>query len=239
MIEKVSRTYPVLDKGFVRLVEMMGSDQAVVDTARVSFGGTSKGPEADKKLLFYLMEHDHSTPFEHIVFRFHVKLPIFAARQWMRHRMASYSEISARYTETPDEFYIPKEWRVQDTKNKQGSVKDDKLENELLSREMKLICDESYNFYKRFLAKGVSREMARMVLPVNMYTQFYWAVNARSLMNFIKLRSGSGAQFEIQRYAEVHSLILQDKCPWTYEAFMKFGMKGGDNVLTDPTVATV
>lgn len=223
----------------MRLVEMMGNDQAVVDTARVSFGGTSKGPVADKKLLFYLMEHQHSTPFEHIVFRFHVKCPIFVARQWMRHRMASYSEVSARYTETPDEFYIPTEWRVPDTENKQGSIKSDKLENELLSREMKLICDESYNFYKRFLAKGVSREMARMVLPVNMYTQFYWAVNARSLMNFIKLRADTHAQLEIQKYAEAHATIFKEKCPWTYEAFTKFSRKGAHNAVEESTLESM
>lgn len=224
----------VLDKGFVRLVDFMGGDQSVVDSARVSYGGVSKGPEQDKKLLFYLMEHDHSTPFEHTVFKFHVKAPIFVARQWMRHRMASYSEVSYRYTETPDEFYIPTEWRIQDTKNKQSSVASSFLEDELLSKELQLICNESYNFYKRFLSRGVSREMARIVLPVNMYTQFYWSVNARSLMNFIRLRADPSAQEEIRKYAEAHVEFFEEKCPWTYEAFLDFGWKGKTNVPNVP-----
>lgn len=229
----------VLDKGFVKLVDFMGGDKSAVDGARVSYDGKSKGPEADKKLLFYLMEHDHSTPFEHTVFKFHVKAPIFVARQWMRHRMASYSEISYRYTETKDEFYIPTEWRVQDTKNKQGSTMDPTLENELLSKELMLICNESYSFYKRFLDRGISREMARMVLPVNMYTQFYWAVNARSLMNFINLRADATAQFEIRKFAEAHASIFEEKCPWTYEAFLKYGWKGKNDVLTNNSLAAL
>lgn len=221
----------VLDKGFVRLVDFMGGDQSVVEGARVSYAGKSKGADADKKLLFYLMEHDHSTPFEHTVFKFHVKAPIFVARQWMRHRIASYSEISYRYTETKDEFYFPTEWRIQDTKNKQGSTIDPTLENELLTKELMLICNETYNFYQRFLKKGISREMARMMLPVNMYTEFYWAVNGRSLMNFINLRADVTAQLEIRKYAEAHAVIFREKCPWTYEAFLKFGWKGKNDVL--------
>lgn len=229
----------VLDKGFVKLVDFMGGDQSVVEGARVSYAGKSKGLEMDKKLLFYLMEHDHSTPFEHTVFKFHVKTPIFVARQWMRHRIASYSEISYRYTETKDEFYIPTEWRTQDTKNKQGSVMDPTLENELLSKELMLICNESYSFYKRFLDKGISREMARIMLPVNMYTEFYWAVNSRSLMNFINLRADVTAQFEIRKYAEAHALVFKEKCPWTYEAFLKFGWEGKNDVLDGTHISTI
>ena len=217
----------VLDKGFVKLIESMGDDMSIVNAARVSYAGTSKGPEKDKKLLLYLMEHRHESPFEHVIFKFHVKAPIFVVRQWMRHRIASYSEVSARYTETPDEFYVPTEWRRQDTVDKQGSIKDVTLENELLSQELKLICDESFNFYKRFLSKGVSREMARFVLPLNTYTQFHWVVNARSLMNFLTLRADSHAQWEMRQYAEAHGLMFKGLCPWTWEAFLKFGWPEG------------
>lgn len=229
----------VLDKGFVRLVDFMGGDQAVVEAARVSYAGVSKGPEKDKKLLFFLMEHNHGTPFEQTVFKFHVKTPIFVARQWMRHRMASYNEISYRYTETKEEFYIPTEWRVQDDKNKQSSKIDSSLENELLSSELKLICNESYSFYQRFLKKGISREMARMMLPVNMFTQFYWTVNSRSLMNFINLRADVDAQYEIRQYAEAHAQFFKLKSPWTYEAFLKLGWKGKNDVLDDTSQPTL
>jgi thymidylate synthase (FAD) len=221
----------ILDKGFVKLVDIMGDDKAIAAAARVSYSGVSKGDDQDKKLLFYLMKHRHGSPFEHVIFKIHVKAPLFVTRQWMRHRIASYNEISYRYTETPDEYYIPTVWRKQDSTNKQGSVSDESLQHELLSQELKLICDESFNFYKRFLAKGVAREMARVILPVNVYTQFYWVVNARSLMNFINLRADNHAQEEMRKYAEAHAQIFQTVCPWTYEAFMKYGWEGESNVL--------
>lgn len=221
---------PVLDKGFIRLVEKMGTDSSIVEAARVSYAGISKGPEKDKKLLFYLMEHKHMSPFEQVTFKFHVKAPIFVARQWFRHRIGSFNEISARYTEVKDEFYSPGIFRAQDTKNKQGSVP-----AQLNHLSCKMILDaanvDSYLRYKYLLEAGVAREMARMVLPVNMYTEWYWVVNVRSLLNFINLRADVHAQEEIRQYADILGKILKDECPWTFEAFMKYEWKGTSNSL--------
>lgn len=216
----------VLDKGFVRLVDFMGGDQGVVDSARVSYGGKSKGAEADKKLIAYLLKHKHETPFEHAVFKFHVKTPIFVMRQWIRHRMASYNEISARYTEVKDDFYVPSRWRAQDVKNKQGSVAAPALDHAALTKRFQTQVDEALACYKDLLAAGVAREMARMVLPVNLYTEFYWTVNARSLMNFITLRADAHAQWEIQQYGEAMAKYFRDEMPWSYEAFLRYSWRG-------------
>lgn len=213
--------YPVLDKGFVELVDFMGGDQRAVDSARVSFGGTSKGEDRDRKLIQYLLAHNHISPFEHSVFQFHVKCPIFVARQWMRHRIASYNEISARYTEVKEEFYIPETFRAQDTINKQGSVAGAKLDNARLLDIYTKSIKASYAAYSEMLKAGVAREMARLTLPVAQYTQFHWSVNARSLMNFLSLRLDGHAQYEIRVYAEAIRRIFREKMPWTWEAFKK------------------
>ena len=220
------KTLPVLDKGFVRLVEWMGGDQGVVDSARVSYGGKSKGEDADRKLIGYLMKHSHMTPFEHSVFKFHVACPIFVMRQWIRHRMASYNEVSARYTEVKDEFYIPTRWRAQDLKNKQGSVAAPALDHGALTAAFEGNMKDALAAYRKMLAQGVAREMARMVLPVNLYTEFYWTINARSLMNFITLRADVHAQWEIQQYGEALAGIFAEKMPWTWDAFLVHGWKG-------------
>jgi thymidylate synthase (FAD) len=221
-------TIPVLDKGFVRLVDFLGGDMAVVQGARVSFGQESKGAERDRKLIHYLMKHEHGTPFEMAVFKFHVKAPIFVARQWFRHRVGSYNEISYRYVEVQDEFYVPSELRAQDTKNKQASFAGG-FSDEAQARGRALI-EEAYQAahqkYEELLALGVARELARIVLPVGLYTQFYVAYNARSLMNFVRLRTGAGAQHEIRRYAEAMAQIFKEKMPWTYEAFEQYVLKG-------------
>ncbi|MEK7389262.1 MAG: FAD-dependent thymidylate synthase [Elusimicrobiota bacterium] len=220
----------VLDKGFVRLVDFMGGDQGVVDAARVSYGGTSKGPEADKKLISYLLKHSHMTPFEHAVFKYHVSAPIFVARQWFRHRFAAYNEISFRYTEVKDYFYMPSIWRCQDKKNKQGSTATAALDHDALNAMFQSQIDAALNTYKKMLSLGVAREMARMVLPVNLYTEFYWTVNARSLMNFVSLRADAHAQWEIQQYGEALARSFKELMPWTYEAFVRDAWKG-DNPL--------
>ncbi len=217
--------YNVLDKGFVRLVDFMGGDQRAVESARVTFGSESKGEGKDKKLVEYLLAHAHHSPFEHSVFQFHVKLPIFVARQWMRHRMASYNEVSARYTEVREEFYIPAEFRVQDKINRQGSVKSGTLDNRQLLEIYEKSLDASYAAYRSLLENGVAREMARMVLPVAQYTQFHWTVNARSLMNFLSLRMDAHAQMEIQEYAKAIAEIFKARMPWTWEAFIKTNAK--------------
>ena len=221
-VKKNKKTlYPVLDRGFVKLVDFIGGDQRAVDSARVSFGSTSKGEERDRKLIGYLLAHNHISPFEHSVFQFHIKCPIFVARQWMRHRIASYNEVSARYTEVKDEFYIPETFRAQDTINKQGSVAGVKLDNARLLKIYTGSIKASYAAYNELLGAGVAREMARMALPVAQYTQFHWSVNARSLMNFLDLRLDAHAQYEIRRYAEALQEIFRDKMPWTWEARKK------------------
>jgi len=222
---------PVLDKGFVRLVDSMGGDAGVVDAARVSYGGQSKGAEADKKLIAYLLQHSHLTPFEHAVFKFHVSAPIFVARQWFRHRFAAYNEISFRYTEVKDEFYIPSAWRVQDRKNKQGSVPAPDLDQAALTAAFSKQVDAALGAYREMISAGVAREMARMILPVNLYTQFYWTVNARSLINFLSLRADSHAQWEIQQYAEALAAVFAEKMPWTWSAFLAYAWKGESPAL--------
>jgi thymidylate synthase (FAD) len=219
--------YKILDKGFLRLVDMMGDDYAAVKAARVSYGKGIKTPEKDKNLIFYLMEHGHETPFEHIVFTFHVKAPIFVARQWFRHRIGSFNEASLRYTELKDEFYIPDHVRKNVVEDKQKAIRVD--EEQLKQKALDLIesaIENSYKVYKELLEMGVAREMARIVLPMSSYTQFYWTVNARSLMNFLNLRADSHAQWEIQQYALNIANIFKEKCPWTFEAFLKFAYKG-------------
>lgn len=215
----------VLDKGFIRLVDFMGGDNRVVSSARVSFGAVSKGEEQDKRLIKYLLEHAHHTPFEHCYFQFHICCPIFVARQWMRHRWGSYNEVSARYTQVKDEFYIPSQFRGQDTKNKQGSVPTSSLDQAALIKLYEDSVEASYAAYKKLIEAGVAREMARGVLPVCQYTQFYWSVNARSLLNFLSLRTDKHAQWEIRVYADAIAKIFQEKMPWSWEAFENLSRK--------------
>ena len=222
----------VLDRGFVRLVDFMGGDLAVVQSARVSYAAESKGEEADRKLINYLLKNDHMTPFEQSVFKFHVSCPIFVMRQWIRHRMASYNEISGRYTEVKDEFYIPTVWRGQDVKNKQGSVAAN-VPHEELTRLLDSQVRACYETYQKLLKLGVAREMARMILPLNGYTQFYWTINARSLMNFISLRADIHAQWEIQKYAEALASFFEGKMPWTFSAFLGHVWKGVNPILDE------
>ncbi|MGH9899578.1 MAG: FAD-dependent thymidylate synthase [Pyrinomonadaceae bacterium] len=217
----------VLDKGFVRLVDFMGGDGAVVQGARVSFGQESKGEERDRKLIDFLMKNEHGTPFEMAIFKFHVKAPIFVARQWFRHRIGSYNEISYRYVEVEDEFHLPTNLRVQDTRNKQSSIAGgfSEEEHEQGRQIIESAYREAHARYKKLLELGVARELARIVLPVGMYTQFYVAYNARSLMNFIRLRTGKGAQAEIRAYAEALGIFFKDRMPWTYDAFERYVLK--------------
>ena len=215
----------VLDKGFVKLVDFMGGDQRAVQSARVTFGSLTKGEEKDKKLIEYLMAHGHNSPFEHSVFQFHIKCPIFVARQWMRHRMASYNEISARYTEVTEEFYTPKAFRAQDKINRQGSTASPELDQPGMLAVYENSVKVSYRAYKELLKAGAAREMARIALPVSQYTQFYWSVNARSLLNFLALRMDAHAQSEIRDYASAISEIFNEKMPWTWEAFLKLHAK--------------
>jgi len=208
----------ILDRGFVELIDMMGNDLSAVRAARVSFDMGLKDEERDKHLIEYLMKHGHETPFEHIVFTFHVKAPIFVARQWFRHRIASYNELSGRYSKLSYEFYIPSPERLNGYKTT--------IPPEQVTEKISEIVDKAYRTYLELVESGVPREMARIVLPLNLYTRFFWTVNARSLMNFLNLRADSHAQWEIQQYALAIARIFKEKCPWTFEAFLKYAYKG-------------
>ena len=214
---------PIHNEGFLRLVEVMGDDHAVVRAARVSYGEESKGDEADRRLVNYMMEHEHGTPFEHINFTFHIKCPLFVARQWMRHRIGSFNEISGRYVQISDGFYQPDVWRANvNPRNKQDSSAHDwgsdldEIE-EIFTHTIEN-ADEAYNL---LLQLGVAREQARIVMPLATYTEFYWTVNARSLFNFIRLRISPDAQKEIRDYAEVLLEIGEETAPWSFAAFRK------------------
>lgn len=211
----------LLDKGYLELQETMGSDLSIVNAARVSYLGESKGADADKKLLFYLMREDHGTPFEMVEFKFRVKAPLFVSKQWMRHRVGwSYNEVSRRYTSEELDFYIPTEWRYQSEDNKQASA--GTFKDRSFTQLIREDAEESLNIYYMLLEGNVAREMARMVLPQNMYTTFIAKCNARSMMHFIKLRGDSHAQHEIQVYAFALAKVLKEILPWTYEAFRKY-----------------
>lgn len=211
-------TIPVLDFGFVRYVDHMGSDQRIIEAARVSYRSPSKGEEADKKLLQYLYKNKHTSPFEMAKVTLNIKLPIFVMRQYVRHRMQNLNEVSARYTELPNEFYIPTKWRAQDTKNKQGSVEAD-LPHAELSKCLQGCCSDAYVVYNALLDRGVAREMARMVLPVNIYTEIYSCWDLKNLLHFITLREDAHAQAEIQEYGRAIKHICTALFPWTMEAY--------------------
>ncbi len=201
----------ILDKGYVELIDSYGGDFAAARAARISYMSKSD-PLKDKKLIDFLMEHGHETPFEHIVFTFKIKAPLFVARQWFRHRISSFMERSGRYTEFEAEFYVPT--------SKRAKGQEKTMENAFKS---------AFETYKFLLSKGVKREVARAVLPMSLYTQWYWSVNARSLMNFLNLRADMHAQEEIRLYAIAIAKFFKQECPWTYESFVKHSYKG--NIL--------
>jgi thymidylate synthase (FAD) len=216
----MSHIFPI-DDGFVRLVDSMGDDKSVVRAARVSYGKESKGEEADRKLIQYLMEHNHGTPFEHIVFTFHVRCPIFVARQWFRHRIGSFNEISGRYTELDTGFFVPTALRENQNDNHQASIEGDFSDEEIESmmREWNYALEIVEDTYNSLLEKGLAREQARAILPVGTYTEFYWTVNLRSLFNFITLRTAEDAQAEMRQYANVVQFIAEEKAAWCFEAY--------------------
>ena len=219
----------VLDKGFVILVDYMGDDRSAVKAARVSHGKDISTEERDKNLISYLMKHGHLSPFEHITFTFHVKAPIFVVRQWFRHRIGmSPNEMSRRYTsKNANEFYVPQHIRIEDPTDKQSSIKheDENTKNEAL-KIIQETYTQVYNAYESLLKLGVAREMARIVLPVGEYTEFYLTTNARALMHFLDLRASTHAQWEIQEYAKALAQVFKKLCPWTYEAYLKYEYKG-------------
>tara|TARA_B100000029_G_C17515973_1_gene938052 strand:+ start:583 stop:1527 length:945 start_codon:yes stop_codon:yes gene_type:complete len=235
---------PVLDHGFVRVVDYMGSDTAIVQAARVSYGAGTKQSRQDAGLIRYLLRHSHTTPFEMCEIKFHIKLPIFVARQWIRHRTANVNEYSARYSILDNEFYVPaaEHLAAQSTSNRQG--RGETLKGQEAKRVLELLrgdAIQAYNHYQEMLnedingetlasnRQGLARELARMNLSLNFYTQWYWKVDLHNLLNFLWLRSDDHAQYEIRAYANVMLETLKRWVPLTYEAFADYRI-GGANI---------
>src|ERR687885_273368 len=217
----------VLDHGFVRLDDCMADDLSVVNAARVSFARRKEAmDESDEGLIRFLLREKHGTPFEHNSFRFHVRAPIFVAREWFRHRVGSFNEFSMRYARATDDFYVPEPEDVRTQVGKPGAYTFDPVDAELAeaTREaLRDVYDQAYATYERLVERGVAREVARAVLPVGAYTEFYWTVNARALMNFVSLRAAETAQREIRRYAEAVETLFAERMPVTHEAFVANG----------------
>ena len=229
--------HQLLDHGFVRVVDYMGDDAAIVQAARVSYGKGTKQVNQDRGLIHYLMRHWHSTPFEMCEIKFHVKLPIFVARQWIRHRTANVNEYSARYSVLNKEFYIPKRENLgpQSAQNHQGRAGE--LSDDEAARVMELLkndAEQCYDHYEEMMNEnaagevldedktGLARELARMNLNLNYYTEWYWKIDLHNLMHFLRLRADSHAQYEIQVYAEVMTEILKKWCPIAHEAYEEY-----------------
>lgn len=235
--EELYKPYPVLDHGFVRVVDYMGNDVSVVQAARVSYGKGTKQVNEDRSLINYLMRHRHTTPFEMAEIKLHVKLPIFVARQWIRHRTASVNEYSARYSILDREFYIPnaENLAAQSGTNRQG--RDGNLSPEEAQIALGILKATSETAYEDYLAlmnlnddgtvrrddfQGLTRELARANLNVSFYTQWYWKTNLHNLMHFLELRADPHAQYEIRVYADVILNILRKWVPLTFEAFSEY-----------------
>jgi thymidylate synthase (FAD) len=218
------QSIPVLDHGFVRLDDAMADDLSVVNGARVSFARRKEEMDAsDEGLIRFLMRDRHGSPFEHNAFRFHIRCPIFVAREWFRHRIGSFNEFSLRYAKATDDFYVPDADDVRSQVGKPGAYSFEPVTAELAEEtreQLKAVYDQAYDTYNRLVEQGVARELARSVLPVGAYTQFYWTVNARALMNFISLRNSEFAQLEIRRYAEAVERFFEQKMPVTHAAFV-------------------
>ena len=215
---------PVLDHGFVRLDDAMADDLSVVNGARVSFARhKTEMDDSDAGLIRFLMRERHGTPFEHNSFRFHIRAPIFVAREWFRHRVGSFNEFSMRYAKATDDFYVPGPDDVRSQVGKPGAYSFEPVEPDIAEttrEEMRAVYEAAFSAYERLVELGVARELARSVLPVGAYTEFYWTVNARALMNFLSLRNSETAQREIRRYAEAAEQFLAEKMPITYAAFV-------------------
>jgi thymidylate synthase (FAD) len=214
----------VLDHGFVRLDADMASDLAVVNGARVSFARhKTEMDEQDAGLIRFLMRERHASPFEHAVFRYHVRAPIFVVREWVRHRWSSFNEFSLRYAKATDDFYVPEAEDVRTQVGKPGAYSFEPVDDELAERtrdELREVYDHAFETYERLVEAGVARELARSVLPVGAYTEFFWTVNARALMNFVSLRAAETAQREIRRYADAVEQFFATKMPVTHAAFV-------------------
>jgi thymidylate synthase (FAD) len=225
----LDRKFDVLDQGFVKLVDYMGDDARICEAARVSYGEGTKTVSDNKSLIDFLLRNQHTSPFEKVIFEFHIKLPIFVARQFIRHRTARVSEISGRYSIMKDEFYIPEEYNIrqQSKVNRQcsGYCLDRTKAAKIVSK-LKTATGCAYAAYEQNLNDGVSREIARISLPLNIYTEWYWQIDLHNLMNFLKLRMAKDAQFEIQEYANVIANIASRVCPIAMDAFIEHVLQG-------------
>ena len=229
MTQVLEEAIKCLDKGFVRLVDSMGGDDAIVQAARVSYGqGTSKVSQ-DRGLIRYLMRHRHTTPFEMVEFKFHCKMPIFVARQWVRHRTANINEYSLRYSEARDEFYFPDPEHIQfqSALNKQGRSGEVPLElKQKVLDYFKEISERSFTMYQELNEAGIARELARSLLPVNIYTEWYWKNDLHNLLHFIGLRSDSHAQYEIRVYSDAMAEFVKAVAPFAWEAYQDYVVHG-------------
>ena len=242
-LEKVLyQPFKVLDKGFIRIVDYMGNDSSIVQAARVSYGKGTKKKSLDEGLIRYLLRHKHTTPFEMCEIKLHVKLPIFIARQWIRHRTANVNEYSARYSILEDEFYIPKIANLaeQSFSNKQGRGK--KINENLAAKIIKILKDDSTRCYNNYLwmlnenntqgydetRDSLSRELARINLTLNTYTEWYWKIDLHNFMHFLSLRADHHSQFEIRAYADVLIKILKKWVPLTYKAFCSYMLNSAE-----------
>jgi len=241
-LEKVLyEAIPILDHGFIRVVDYMGNDTSIVQAARVSYGKGTKKVNTDAGLIKYLMRHWHSTPFEMCEIKYHIKLPIFIARQWIRHRTANVNEYSARYSILDKEFYLPisENLASQSQNNRQG--RGDVLKGDQAKKVLELLksdAERTYSNYEEMLNErydgtvidknkiGLARELARMNLTLNTYTQWYWKTDLLNLMNFLRLRADHHAQYEIRTYADAMLETLKKWVPITYEAFMDYRVGG-------------
>ncbi len=213
----------VLDKGFVRLVDYMGNDDRIVQAARVSYGAGTKSFRQDRALIHYLLRNDHTSPFEQVILTFHCKMPIFVARQWVRHRTARLNEISGRYSVMRDEFYVPEidQMRVQSSDNKQarGDEMLDPQVAQAMVDEMVRQQRDIYDHYTNMIDRGLAREIARANLPISLYTEWYWQIDLHNLFRFLHLRMDSHAQYEIRAFAEAMAQCARAVAPAAYEAF--------------------
>ena len=233
MEEHLYTAYPVLDYGFVRVIDYMGDDAAICQAARVSYGKGTKSVQNDEGLIRYLMRHWHSTPFEMCEIKLHVKLPVFVARQWIRHRTANVNEYSARYSILDREFYIPEPdaLAAQSVVNNQG--RGEALSGAEAERVLRYLRDDAarcYDHYEEMISsddqQGLARELARMNLPANIYTQWYWKVDLHNLLHFLRLRADAHAQYEIRVYADEICKIVADWVPFAFSAFEDYRMGG-------------
>jgi len=222
------KTINCLDKGFVRLVDWMGSDQRIVQSARVSYGDGTKTVREDKGLIDYLMRHAHTSPFEQVNFTFHAKMPIFVARQIVRHRTAKLNEISGRYSILKDEFYEPDVSRMvkQSKDNKQGSSQELLEDAESFLQSFKDEQFEMYDNYEEYIQGGMAKEMARINLPLSIYTEWYWTIDLHNLFHFLKLRMDSHAQYEVRVYADAKYNLIKDIVPFACESFEQHVING-------------